>query len=224
MSRLADVLQSSAIFGCLSQPELDQLAGLGQRRSLEKGEALFREGDHWPFALYIASGSFRSVINAPDGRSYIVSTWNKGEDFWGHTLFDQEPMPSTLEATQTSHVYIWDGHQALELVLKNPEATRMLLRRQTQLIRKRRENIYNLAFSPVAGRLAKLIISKFADAEGPTVQRDLTLSDMAEMVATSPEVVCRLLYQFQANGTLSISRATITLHDRQALERLSIPE
>ncbi len=52
------------------------------------------------------------------------------------------------------------------------------------------------------------------------MQRDLTLVDMAQMVATSPEVVCRLLYQFQDSGAISINRFSITLHDRESLEKL----
>jgi CRP-like cAMP-binding protein len=164
------------------------------------------------------------MINAPDGRSYVVSTWEKGEVFWAHTIFDQRPMPSTLMAANSSNIYQWKGEDALDIVLRNQDAIRALLRRQTLLIRKRRESIYNLAFNPVASRLAKLIMEKFFTSDEPTVQRDLTLGEMAEMVASSPEVVCRLLYQFQAAGAIAIDRASITLHDRQALQKLVLQD
>ena len=52
------------------------------------------------------------------------------------------------------------------------------------------------------------------------MQRDLTLEEMAGMIATSPVVVCRLLYRFQAEGILTVNRASITLNDRNALECL----
>ena len=52
------------------------------------------------------------------------------------------------------------------------------------------------------------------------MQRDLTLEEMASMVASSPEVICRILYQFQDSGLLHVDRATITLRDRQGLENL----
>ncbi len=41
------------------------------------------------------------------------------------------------------------------------------------------------------------------------------------MMASSPEVVCRTLYHFQRDGMLQAPRASITLHDRAALERLA---
>ena len=121
---------------------------------------------------------------------------------------------------RSTNLYQWEGEKALQVIFRNQNAMRALLRRQTQLIRKRRESIYNLAFNQVASRLAKMVIEKFENAESPTVQRDLTLEDMASMVASSPEVICRILYQFQAEGYLKVTRASITLHNRQALEKL----
>lgn len=223
-NRLLAYLNRTEVFRYLTDPERLELAKLSVRQTIKKGEAICRQGDESRFVLYIASGVLRSVINAPDGREFIVSTWDAGEEFWSHTLLDGGPMPSTLEAIKPTVVFQWPGESALELVVRNHTATRALIRRQTQLIRKRRESIYSLAFNPVASRFAKLILEKFKNEEHPTVQRDLTLEEMAAMVATSPEVICRVMYQFQAEGLLSIDRASITLQDRPALEKLIIQD
>jgi CRP/FNR family transcriptional regulator len=87
------------------------------------------------------------------------------------------------------------------------------------LIRKRRDTISDLAFQPVTGRLAKLLLEQVPPSEN-SAHRDLTLDRIATMVASSPEVVCRSLYQLQRSGLLQVTRASITLHDRSALERL----
>ena len=97
---------------------------------------------------------------------------------------------------------------------------RALLRRETQMIRKRRDTISELAFQPVTGRLAKLILERIPSSETST-ERDLTLDQIAAMVASSPEVVCRTLYQFQRGGLLRVTRASIDLHDRVGLEHLA---
>jgi CRP-like cAMP-binding protein len=72
----------------------------------------------------------------------------------------------------------------------------------------------------VTGRLAKLLLERIPASETST-ERDLTLDQIAAMVASSPEVVCRTLYQFQRGGLLRVTRASIDLHDRTALERLA---
>ena len=224
MDRIVEQLRNTEVFGHLTEKERLELTRIAVRKVLGKGDVICFQGDEHRFVLYIASGTLRSVINAPDGRVHVVSTWETGEEFWSHTLLDGAPMPSTLEATKKTIVYQWPGEMVFELLLANHAATRALIRRQTQLIRKRRESIYNLAFNPVASRLARLVADKFINAEGPTVQRDLTLEEMASMVATSPEVICRILYQFQAEGLLSVNRASITLHDRDGLEKLIIKD
>ena len=220
MTHLVGLLKDDPVFGHLTEEHLKELAGLAMQRSFQTDEVVCLQGDSWPYTFYIVDGSLRSVISAPDGRNFVGSTWGRGDVFWAPTLFDDEPMPSTLEAVTSTSIYLWRGEDALEQVLRNPNAVRALLRRQTQIIRQRRQGIYGLAFNPLASRLAQLLVDRIFISGEPTVQRDLTLGDMAEMLASSPEVVCRLLSQFQSLGAISMTRASITLHDRQALERI----
>ena len=219
MQDLVTLLDNANVLGKFTNTQKQKLASLAVRRVLNRDESLYWQGDLWPNVLIIASGKLRSVIHSLDGRSYVVSTWNKGDEFWAHTLFDGEPMPSTLEATQESIVYQWDGETVLRILFENSGAIRALLGRQIKLIRKRRETIADLAFQPVTGRLAKLLLERVPVSE-TSAHRDLTLDQIASMVASSPEVVCRTLYQLQRDGLLQVTRASITLHDRAALERL----
>ena len=219
MNDLVAFLDKASVLGKFTHAQKQRLASMAVQHVLERDKSLYWQGDHWPNVLLISSGKLRSVIHAPDGRSYVVSTWEEGDEFWGHTLFDGEPMPSTLEASQNSVVYQWDGEEVLRILFENPDATRALLSRQIKLIRKRRETIADLAFQPVTGRLAKLLLEQVPASE-TSAQRDLTLDQIASRVASSPEVVCRTLYQLQRDGLLQVTRASITLHDRPALERL----
>lgn len=219
MPELIGLLKTAEVLGKFTNKQMQQLASLAVRRVLKRDEMLCWQGDLWSNVLLIVSGKLRSVIHSLDGRSYVVSVWEKGDEFWAHTLFDGGPMPSTLEAAQESVIYQWDGESVLGILFDNSEAVRALLGRQVKLIRKRRETISDLAFQPVTSRLAKLLLERVPASE-KSAQRDLTLDQIASMVASSPEVVCRTLYQLQREGFLQVTRASITLHDRTALERL----
>ena len=219
MQDLITLLDNADVLGRVTIAQKQRLISTAVKHVLEKDKSLYWQGDHWSNVLLIASGKLRSVIHSLDGRSYVVSTWEEGGEFWPHTLFDGQPMPSTLEAAQESVIYQWDGEDVLRILFENSEAVRALLRRQIKLIRKRRETIADLAFQPVTGRLAKLLLEQVPASEN-SAQRDLTLDQIASMVASSPEVVCRTLYQLQRDGFLQVTRASITLHDRAALERL----
>ncbi len=219
MQDLIALLDKAEVLGKLTHDQRQRLISTGIRRVLERDKSLFWQGDEWTKVLLIGAGQLRAVIRSTDGRSYVVSTWEQGQEFWAHGLFDGEPAPSTLEAVQESVVYQWEGESVLQVLFENPEAIRALLGRQTRLIRKRRDTIADLAFQPVTGRLAKLLLEQVPASEN-SAQRDLTLDQIASRVATSPEVVCRTLYQLQRNGLLQVTRASITLNDRAELERL----
>lgn len=219
MQDLVNLLNNADVLGKFSISQRQRLVSLAVRHTLKRGEYLYWQGDLWSNVFFIAAGRMQSVIYSSDGRSFVVSAWEEGSDFWGHSLFDGEPMPSTMEAVQDSVIYTWDGEDVLQILFESPDAIRALLRRKTQMIRKRRETISDLAFQPVTGRLAKLLLERVPASE-VSADRDLTLDQIASMVATSPEVVCRTLYQLQKNGLLQVTRASITLHDRDALKRL----
>lgn len=219
MPDLVSLLENTEVMGKFSASQKQRLVSLAIRLILEKDKPLVWQGDEWKKVLLIASGQLRAVIRSTDGRSYVVSTWQQGDEFWAHGLFDGEATPSTLEAIQESVIYQWEGDAVLQILFENSEAMRALLGRQTRLIRRRRETIADLAFQPVTGRLAKLLLERVPPSE-TSAQRDLTLDQIASMVASSPEVVCRTLYQLQRDGVLQVTRASITLHDRTALERL----
>ncbi len=223
MDELGCLLKDSEILGKFTDAQRQKLVSLAFKRVLRRDEVLFWQDDDWRNVLIIGSGRLQSVIHYSDGRSYVVSGWKQGEEFWAHTLFDAEPMPSTLQAAQDSVVFQWDGESVLQILFQNPDAIRALLARQVRLIRRRREKIADLAFQPVTGRLAKLLLERVPASE-TSAQRDLTLDQIASMVASSPEVVCRTLYQLQRDGLLQVTRASITLHDRPALSRLAEPE
>jgi CRP/FNR family transcriptional regulator len=220
MPDLVDLLENAEVFGEFTIAQKQRLASMAFRRVMKRDETLYYQGDLWSKILFIARGKLQSVIHSLEGKSYVVFTWEQWDEFWPHSLFDGEPMPSTLGAVQESVIYQWDGEDALQILFENSDAVRALLRRQIKMIRKRRETIAELAFQPVTGRLAKLLLEQVPASEN-SAQRDLTLDQLASMVASSPEVICRTLYTLQRSGLLQVTRASITLRDRPALERLA---
>lgn len=155
------------------------------------------------------------------GKEHQLFALDSGEVFWAHSFFDDEPMPASLTAAKKTQVYVWHRDDLLPILYRNPDALFEITRMLTGIMRKAREIIYGLAFQPVAGRLANFIISSWDDPENPSLERDMTLEDIATVCATSPEVVCRLLYQFQTDGVVQITRTRITINDPDVLTQLA---
>jgi CRP-like cAMP-binding protein len=187
---------------------------------LHRGAVLCHQGDEWPYAVFVARGELRWAILSVGGREQVLFRIETGRTFWAHSLFDGEPMPASLTAAKASLVYLWPQEVIAPMLSRNPALLWEILRIMMGTMRRAREVIYGLAFKPVAGRLAKLLLEQAVGQEDQPVQREMTLSEIAATVATSQEVVCRLLYQFQADKIIELNRASFKLSDRAALEKM----
>lgn len=219
MEKTARQLQQAEIFNKLPIAECMSLINSGRQRRFNPGDFLCHEGDVWPYVIFVARGELRWTILSAGGREYVLFTVGPGGVFWGHSIFDEQPMPASLMVTRTADIFQWPREVILPVMYRHPEAIWRICAILVRTMRQAREIIYGLAFRPVAGRLANLLLERFPSEEA-TMERDLTLGEMASMVASSPEVVCRLLQQFHADGLLEITRASFTLCDRTSLERL----
>jgi CRP-like cAMP-binding protein len=79
----------------------------------------------------------------------------------------------------------------------------------------------DLAFQPVAGRLAHLLLDHFDTSGEQTIERSLTLDDMATRIGTTREMVCRVLYRFADKKLINVTRTEFVLTDRDGLSHLA---
>ena len=220
MDHVAQRLSQTEIFNKFPSAVRVDLARLATVRKLAPGEFCCHQGDLWPYVIFLVEGAMQWTMLSIGGREHVLFMLSPDELFWGHSIFDDHPMPASLMATQSSITYRWHRDVIIPFLYRYPETLWELAGVLTGTMRKAREIIYGLAFQPVAARLATLLLDRFSDPGNTSVERDLTLSAIASRVASSPEVVCRVLQQFQSEGVLEVTRATITLFDREVLEGL----
>jgi CRP/FNR family transcriptional regulator len=77
------------------------------------------------------------------------------------------------------------------------------------------------AFHPVAGRLARLLLTHYKPVDGQPAPRNLTLDQMAETVGTTRELVSRTLHRFADEGLVRVNRVEFAFLDRGGLEELA---
>ena len=63
-------------------------------------------------------------------------------------------------------------------------------------MRQASEFVEELAFQPVTGRLARLLLDQFKESDDPHIARQFTLDEMSTMIGTTPVMVCKLLSRF----------------------------
>lgn len=220
MTDLQQKLSGMDVFKHFPMDVLARFAEYSLSKKLTAGEYLNHQGEVWPYVLFLEEGTLSWSMLSVGGKEHQLFKIKTGDVFWAHSFFDDLPMPAALTADNSVLVNLWSKEIVLPLLMKYPKAMWDIPKKLTETMRNAREKIYSLAFQPVAVRLAGFLLNNLESPEQDSFEREMTLEEIASVLATSAEVVCRLLYEFQSDGLLKITRTQITLEDQIALEKL----
>jgi len=219
---LIELLSHNPIFSHLDQVETQKVAKLTITRTFPKGEWLTHVGDAWPYLFLVGSGSITALKESSEGRSLIVVSLGKGEVFWGVSFFQEDAlMPVSLIASEESIVHLWPKDRILPFMYQDGRMSWELAKLMVTRMLRASDIVEELAFQPVTGRLARLLLDRFGDAIEDYVSRDITLDEMAARIGTTREMVCRQLYRFVDEGAIQISRTELMITDRGLLQEMA---
>jgi CRP-like cAMP-binding protein len=171
-------------------------------------------------------GKIKLGTTSNDGRESLLAVLGPGEMFGELSLFDPGPRTSTATAlTETTLLGL--GHEALGPWLTGrPGVGQALLKALAQRLRRTNENLSDLVFSDVPGRVAKALVElneKFGEKrpEGFYVEHDLTQEELAQLVGASRETVNKALADFVQREWIKLEPRAVLLLDLERLARRS---
>jgi len=211
-------LTHNQVFSQLNEAELEKLTSSAQTRTFQDGEWIVHHGDVWTYLFFIQKGQVTAIKESSEGRSLTLATFDEGEIFWGLAIFiENAPMPAALRATADSELLLWHRDDIMPLIMSNGKFSWELSRLAIQRVQFASEIVEQLAFQPLAQRVARLLLEEYP-ANRIVVPRHLTLDEMASRVGTTREIVCRIRYKFAEQGAIQIDRTEFTFLDRSVLE------
>lgn len=220
MNSLEGILAAHTIFADLPQIELVDLADNAIQRTYADQEIIVHQEDVWPYLFLVAKGKIDAIKESAEGRAFIATSLKAGDVFWGLAFFIQDaPMPVLLQAKDATQVFIWSRDYLVPVIQRYGNMSWMLCQVMISRMQLASAIVEDLAFHPVMGRLAGLILSEFSDAEDGFKSRELTLEEMASRIGTTREMVCRHLYRFAEKGAIQISRTELRINNRAMLEK-----
>jgi CRP/FNR family cyclic AMP-dependent transcriptional regulator len=219
-----DVVMASPLFAGIDQEASRALLDSMSRVDLPRGQVLFHEGEPGDRLYVIATGKVKLGRRSADGRENLLSVLGPGEMFGELSLFD--PGPRTASATAVADARLLElAHSELVTWLeKHPTVAEHLLGALAARLRRTNENLADLVFSDVPGRVAKALLdlsTRFGQPveDGMRVAHDLTQEELAQLVGASRETVNKALADFSSRGWVRREGRAVVLLDMQRLER-----
>jgi len=221
-----DVLSRAPMFAALDEEAATALRASMDSVQLSKGQILFHEGERGERLYIITEGKMKLGHTSADGRESLLAVLGPAELLGELSLFD--PGPRTATATALTDVALMGlGHAALRPWLTGrPEVAEALLGALAQRLRRTNEQMADLVFSDVPGRVAKTLLElgdKFGRQlpDGLHVTHDMTQEELAQLVGASRETVNKALADFAARGWLRLESRSVVLLDPERLDRRS---
>ena len=218
-----DVLRQAPMFASLDDAEATALRSMMHEVKLRRGEALFREGDAGDELYVVIDGKVKMGRTSSDGRENLLSVLGPGQMFGELSLFDPGPRSSTVTAVTDAVLLALGQDQLMSWLTGRPEVARGLLLQLASRLRGLNDQVADLVFSDVPGRVAKALLDlarrfgKLADGS-VHVHHDLTQEELAQLVGASRETVNKALADFVHRGWIRLEQRAVVILD---IERLN---
>lgn len=219
--RSEDLFGSPLLLRGLGSDEERAVASRAVSRRLRKGQILFREGEPAEALYQVETGRLRLSQVTPDGEAVAVRFTGPGELCAALAVLDEKAYPFTAAAVVPTQVLFWSRPVLRELLRRHPRLEPNVLDLVGAHAREILDKFRELATEPVPRRLARTLLRLLRlgrpRREGGILIEHLRQRDLAELTATSPYTVNRVLSAWEAHGVLERRRAGLLIRSRAKL-------
>jgi CRP/FNR family cyclic AMP-dependent transcriptional regulator len=213
-----DPLAGATILGVLEESERRYLASRSRRRTLDKGQILFSEGQRSDSVLVLLSGHLKVLRYSQDGDPFIVDTVLPGNSIGEVGVFSKGPRSATVQAGEESVVLELPEAVIMDLISTRPAACIALLERVSAMVRRLTGVAADLVFLDLRQRVAKYLLDR-RPADPRSRDNRLTQSEVAASIGASRQRVNACLREFERQGWISLESRRLRVVDRDGLAR-----
>jgi CRP-like cAMP-binding protein len=220
----ATLLARTSLFAGLDESELLALGACARRRTYQKGEHVFHQGDAGDAVFVLAEGRVKVIFASAEGDEMILATLQPPDVFGELALIDGGPRSASIQTLEPTAVLTLSRATLLDLMARHPAVTDLVLRSLGRLVRRMMAQAGDLVFLDLHGRVAKLLLSLIEGRAGhsggfSSLELKLTQSDLAAMVGGSRQSVNQILHNFERRGYLRLKGQGLIVHDLEGLRR-----
>lgn len=208
----------------LSQSEVNNISKVVKaRKTLQRGDFIYREGDSFRGILAIKSGSAKLVANDAHGNEHILNILLPGE-LLGFDGLSNEKHGCAAIALETMTFCILPSDNLEQLFQNMPSLTRELFRHTGEKMLEDKNQLV-LSKRPAEERLAYFLISlserlKRRGFSASDFKLSLTRQEIGNHLGLALETVSRLLKKFQDDQLITVQNRFIHIQDSAALKKL----
>ncbi len=211
-----ELLRAINYFTGLNDTELKSIQKYITEKSVSKGELFLFEGDWSDYLYFLMAGLVKVYKTSQNGKEQILHIAPPGESLNDVSTFDGGTNQASMVAMTPVQLYAVRKEDLQIILQEHPRIYVNILKALAYRIRRDSNLVEALSSTQVMGRLAKLLLGKYAGEEA-TIGLWLTQKDMASMIGTCREVVNRSLKIMEEKGAIRLGRHRVIVLDKDIL-------
>ncbi|WP_441963811.1 cAMP-activated global transcriptional regulator CRP [Mycolicibacterium houstonense] len=219
-----EVLARAGIFQGVSPDAVAALVRQLEPVTLRRGEVAFAEGEPGDTLYIITAGKVKIGRKSADGRDSLITLMGPSDMFGELAIFDPGPRTSTVTALTEVKAVTMSRSVLRGWIADRPEIAEQLLRVLARRLRRTNDNLSDLIFTDVPGRVAKQLLylaQRFGSRDGTAlrVDHELTQEEIAQLVGSSRETVNKALSDFAQRGWIRVQGRSILIDNPERLAK-----
>lgn len=208
----------------LSQQEIENISEVVKtKKTLQRGEFIYHEGDNFRGIIAIKSGSAKLIACDQHGNEHILNILLPGELLGFDGLSDEKHSCAAI-ALETTSFCLLPADSLDDLFHTIPSLTRELFRHSGEKMVEDK-NLLMLSKRPAEERLAYFLISlsdrlKRRGFSASEFKLSLSRQEIGNHLGLALETISRLLKKFQEDKLITVQNRFITITNINALKKL----
>lgn len=215
------------LFGDLPPSDIEKLAAYARVDRFRKGASIFRKGDASSGLMAVLEGQVKISVPSVDGKEAVLNVIHAGQVFGEIALLDGRPRTADATAMTDCDLLVLDRREFVPLLRANPDLALRLMELLCARLRRTSEQVEDVMFLNLEGRLAKALLRLAEDDWEPGGTRarvTITQRELGQMIGMSRESTNKQLQEWQRRGWVRLVTGGVELLDRPALAAMTDSE
>jgi CRP/FNR family cyclic AMP-dependent transcriptional regulator len=188
-------------------------------RVVDKGQMVFWQGEEGDAMFVLLDGAVKLIVRSRDGEVMELHRHDAPATFGELAVLDGAPRSASAEAVERATLLVVTRRQLLHLLRDDEQVAEALLRTLGEIVRRTTQQVSDLAFLDLQGRVAAKLLDLVEPAQGRT--RPITQVELARMVGGARQTVNQVLRSLQSRGIILAEGRRFLILDAEKLRRLA---
>lgn len=214
------MLAAHPLFGALDLDAIERLACYARFKSVPAGTIVFQRGDPGESIFAVCSGIVKISNRSADGRDAVLNLIHPGDIFGEIALLDGEPRTADAQAVTDCELMVIERRDFVPLVARQPGLALKLIAMLCARIRRTSEQVEDVMFLPLPGRLAKTLLW-LAGNSASRERISITQREIGQIIGMTRESTNKQLRAFEERNWIRLERGGIVILDSEPLAALA---